>query len=68
MNDTPADILLQVSMSHAIPRCLHVVANLGIADALDDTPRSAEDLAAATGTHADTLKPRAPCTVCIQDF
>lgn len=55
MNDTPADTLLQVSMMHAIPRCLHVVADLGIADALDDVPRSAEDLASATGIHANAL-------------
>jgi hypothetical protein len=55
MNTTPADVLLEVSMSHAIPRCLHVVADLGIADALDDVPRTAEELAAATGTHANAL-------------
>lgn len=55
MKDTPANILLQVSMSHAIPRCLHVVADLGIADALDDAPRSAEDLASATGIHSNAL-------------
>src|SRR5262245_37482448 len=55
MNDTPAETLLEVSMSHAIPRCLHVVADLGVADAIDAEPRTAEDLAAATGTNANAL-------------
>ena len=42
-------------MSHCLPRCLHVVCELGIPDALDDSPRTAAELAAATGTNADAL-------------
>src|SRR5215470_3376148 len=42
-------------MSHGVPRALHAVAELGIADALGETPRSAEDLARDTGTHAGAL-------------
>jgi hypothetical protein len=51
----PADDLLRISMSHGLPRCLHAVAELGIADALEESPRSAEELARDTGTHAGAL-------------
>ena len=54
MND-PADDLLRISMSHGLPRCLHAVAELGIADALGESPRSAEELARDTGTDAGAL-------------
>jgi hypothetical protein len=36
-------------------QALHAVATLGVADALAAGPRSAEDLAGETGTHADAL-------------
>jgi hypothetical protein len=51
----PADDLLRISMSHGVPRCLHAVAELGIADALDESPRTAEELAKDTGANADAL-------------
>ena len=51
----PANTLMEMSMGFTLPRTLHVVAELGIADALDDTPRSVEDVAQATGTHAGAL-------------
>jgi hypothetical protein len=51
----PADDLLRISMSHGLPRGLHAVAELGIADALGESPRSAEELARDTGTHAEAL-------------
>ena len=54
MND-PADVLLRISMSHGLPRSLHAVAKLGIADALGESPRSAEELARDTGTDAGAL-------------
>src|ERR1051326_458679 len=53
--DNPADDLLRISMSHGLPRCLHAVAELGVADALGESPRSAEELARDTGTHAEAL-------------
>jgi len=53
--NNPAEDLLRISMSHALPRCLHAVAELGIADALDESPRTSEELARATGTNADAL-------------
>ncbi len=52
---TPADTLMLLAGEHWVPRCLHVVAELGIADALGDTPQTATSLADATGTDADAL-------------
>ena len=51
----PADTILDVSMSYAVSRCLHVLAEIGVADALGDSPRTATDLAASTGTNAGAL-------------
>ncbi len=51
----PMDTLMEISMGHTLTRCPHVVADLGIADTLEDTPRSAGELASATGTHAGAL-------------
>ena len=53
---TPVDTLLQLSGGAVLPRCLHAVANLGIADALGDAPQSAARLAAATGTNSGALE------------
>jgi hypothetical protein len=50
---TPPPIhLFTLAMSYLVPRALHVVAELGVADHLDDEPRDATALAAATGTGA----------------
>src|SRR4051812_6443642 len=51
----PADTLMQISGSQCVSRALHVVADLGIADALDDVPRTSAALAAATATDPETL-------------
>ena len=51
----PAATLMELSMGFTLPRTLHVVAELGIADALDDAPREVVDLAEATGTNAESL-------------
>jgi hypothetical protein len=40
---------------YQVSQAIHVVATLGIADLLKDGPRSADDLAEATGTHALAL-------------
>ena len=57
MADTsnPVSTLMNLSMGFTLPRTLQVVAELGIADALEETPRSVEELAQATGTHAEAL-------------
>jgi len=51
----PVQTLLRISGGYCLPRCLHVVADLGVADALDDSPRTAEELARAVGAHPDAL-------------
>ncbi len=52
---TPFDTIMQIAGGHSISRCLHVVAELGVADALDESPRTAAELAKATGTDAGAL-------------
>ena len=51
----PRDALLRMTNAYEASQAIHVAATLGIADLLEDGPRSAEDLAEATGTHAPTL-------------
>jgi len=51
----PANTILEVSLSYTVPRCLHVIAEIGIADALGDNPLTAADLAASTGADAGAL-------------
>jgi hypothetical protein len=41
--------------SHALARCLQVVAELGVADALQDRPLTAADLGSRTGVNEDAL-------------
>jgi hypothetical protein len=53
--ENPANALLELSMSYAVPRCLHVIADIGVADALGDSPRTAAELAASTGVDANAL-------------
>jgi hypothetical protein len=50
-----ANTILEVSMTYAVPRCLHVIAEMGIADALGDDPRTAADLAVSTGANAEAV-------------
>jgi ubiquinone/menaquinone biosynthesis C-methylase UbiE len=57
---TPKEIppplqMLQVMSGFWISRCVYIVAKLGIADLLKDGPKNADDLAAASGTHAPSL-------------
>ena len=52
---TSINTLLQLAGGAVLPRCLHAVANLGIADALGDAPQTAASLADATGTHPEAL-------------
>lgn len=39
-----------------VSRCLHAVAELGLADVIGDGSKTAEELAAATGTHPEALR------------
>jgi O-methyltransferase domain len=47
--------LIEISTGYWLPRVLHIVADLGVADALDDEPRSAAFLAREIGADSDAL-------------
>jgi hypothetical protein len=51
----PVQTLLDLAGGYAVPRCLHVVADLGVADVLDEKPRTATELAAAVSANPDAL-------------
>jgi len=52
---TPEQSLNDIAQACAVSRCLHVVAELGLADVLDDTPASVVKLASAVDADADAL-------------
>jgi len=52
---TSFDTIAKIAGGACLPRSLHAVADLGVADALDDQPRTPADLAAAVGAHPDSL-------------
>ncbi len=53
--DDPSQILTQMTNGFILTKLLHTVATLGIADLLADGPKPVAELAASTGTHADSL-------------
>lgn len=55
MEANPFATVIQTAGGYCLARSLHVVADLGVADALDETPRTAAELAAAVGAHPDSL-------------
>ena len=55
MGNSPAETLRDLANAHAGARCLHVVAELGIADALGAEPLTAAELAAGCGADAAAL-------------
>ena len=52
---TPADQLLALASGAWVTQMIHVAAELGVADQLAGGERPVEELAAATGAHADSL-------------
>ncbi len=52
---SPRDTLWRMTNGYQVSQAIHVVATLGIADLLTDGPRSADELAEATGAHAPAL-------------
>ena len=52
----PAQMLWGVINSNVLARCVQVVAEYGVPDALTDRPMSAAELAAQTGMNADALR------------
>jgi hypothetical protein len=56
MSDLPPPLQLLTSITgHVLPRCIHVIAEAGVADALGDTPMTAEALGRATDLDGRTL-------------
>lgn len=55
MEPNPFDNLIRTAGGYCVNRSLHVIADIGVADALGDVPRTAEELAKETGCNADAL-------------
>lgn len=57
-NAQPPAALIMTQMVYGfwVSRCLQITAELGIADAIGDTPKTVEELAAASGTKAPALR------------
>jgi hypothetical protein len=51
----PPQLVWDLVTKHTLARCLQVVADFGVADALGDRPASAGELASRTGMNADAL-------------
>jgi hypothetical protein len=51
----PAQTVIELVRAYWPSRCIHLVAEFGVADALDDVPRTAAELAEKTGTDANAL-------------
>src|SRR5260370_23629579 len=51
----PPVVMLQMIQGFWVSRSVYVVAKLGIPDLLKDAPKSCDELAQATGTHAPSL-------------
>jgi O-methyltransferase/methyltransferase family protein len=49
------ETLIQLANGYTLSRTLHVIANLGVADAIDDSPRTAAELAEKLGADAGAL-------------
>ena len=52
----PVRTILDMAGAYAVPRCLHTVADLGVADVLEEAPKSAEELAKVLKVNADALR------------
>ena len=52
---SPTDRMFQIISGFWTSRAVYVAAKLGIADLVHDRPRTAAELAEATGTHAPSL-------------
>ena len=56
LNQTPAPVqMLQIISGFWISRAVYVIAKLGVPDLLKSGPKTAAELASATGTHAPSL-------------
>jgi hypothetical protein len=55
MEQEPTAVVTDLAKAHIAARCLHVVADFGVADAFDTGVASAADIAAHAGLHPDAL-------------
>lgn len=53
---SPFDTLQQIAGGYCVARCLHVAADLGVADFLDAAPRTARELATDIDADPDALR------------
>jgi hypothetical protein len=53
--ENAANTILEITLSYFVPRCLYVIAELGVADVLGNEPCTAEELATGVGVDADAL-------------
>lgn len=51
----PSANIIDLSTAYFVSRVLHVIADLGVADVLGDTPMSASEIAAKTGADPDAI-------------
>ena len=65
--EQPAAAMLDRIVGYWVSCAVHVAAKLGLADQLSDGPRTVEDLASATGSHASPA-PRIPSLSARTDF
>lgn len=54
-SEPPQQTMIYLLGGYRLTQMVHVAAKLGIADQLKDGPRTVQQLAAATGSHADSL-------------
>jgi len=55
IESNPFETLRQTAAGYCVSRALHIVANLAVADTLDDTPRTAAELATLAGANPEAL-------------
>src|SRR5438132_10993061 len=53
--ESPSAALLRLVNGYQVSQAIHVAATLGLADLLEDGPRTSDELATATGTHPPSL-------------
>ena len=51
----PPELVANLTLGHLAARCLHLIAEHGVADALGEQSATAEELAKRSGTSADAL-------------
>jgi hypothetical protein len=55
LESSPFKTVQELTGGYIPSRCLHIAADMGVADALDETPRTAAEIAPLVGAHPDAL-------------